>query len=216
MASLVPKGHDTLGGTALTFHITNWRHNAGLIPIRQRALAVANGLTFVIPEARVPVGHPPEQVWIPFPAYVANLDVVDLGPSPPNNFGMVPLPPVRTIPMVLVIAGQPIAGYFIRWYHEFYEQHTHVDGQPDFLYYYPRERVDGHYAPPTLIEGGQHRVIENLHFGTQINQYRRAKQRLKYIFTWPSHATFGCTKGSSTRSSGWAPSLSKAGVPTPR
>lgn len=71
-------------------------------------------------------------------------------------------------------------GFAVPWYFELDEEHIInnqlPNAQRDLLHYYKHtKRLPGtHNITPTMIPGGTHKVIDVLHFGTQINEFRYA------------------------------------------
>lgn len=77
------------GQDTVDIQFSHWRDDNNVVPVRQRATAVAQGVTFLSPEDRVEVeneiaGEPPELVWEPCPQQLANMIIVNHGPSRPN------------------------------------------------------------------------------------------------------------------------------------
>ncbi|KAL4079330.1 hypothetical protein J3A83DRAFT_4085768, partial [Scleroderma citrinum] len=154
-------------------HITDWLHNPALPHIRQYPGPVSN-----------PAGGPPLELWVPLPAYLHCLQIVTFGPSSPDNLIRLSLHSftcllasikldfmlaTTTIPYAGFDSEQWWSGYCLPWSYELGEQHQ-FQGQPRNLYCYKH----GKRRPDMQLYNTQmpHKVIEVLHFGMQINQYR--------------------------------------------
>jgi hypothetical protein len=75
-------------------------------------------------------------------------------------------------------------GYGIPWYCEVEELNFHEDQlqnlYPEDLYYnkHKKRAPNDHVAVPLMLPDGITKVVPKLHFGTQINEYRQARNRV--------------------------------------
>ena len=83
------------------------------------------------------------------------------------------MPFIQSIQLAF-IGGIPTLGYLILWYHELDEWWI-INNQLVFMHYYRHRRRGGHMALPEMVPNGVHRVIQELHFSTQMSLYCRAK-----------------------------------------
>ncbi|EJF57844.1 hypothetical protein DICSQDRAFT_140005 [Dichomitus squalens LYAD-421 SS1] len=154
----------------------------GLDPkVRQRASAIAQGLTFISAERRVAVhlkanGWPIHEVWVPSYHHFWFVRVLIRGPSQPGWFPPWPQP-VEEQAAWAWVGGQWRPGHPIRWFYESIEWQMDVDGVPIPLFYHEHERRERgeHYITLRVEEEGKSCEIENLCFGTQLQIYRRAE-----------------------------------------
>jgi hypothetical protein len=83
------------GQQTTDIHLTNWRENNALAPMRQRGTAVAQGLTVVTAESSamqpqqllhdLQMGHEGQGSWTNSVPLLANIDFTLLGVSQPNH-----------------------------------------------------------------------------------------------------------------------------------
>ncbi|EJF62494.1 hypothetical protein BD309DRAFT_579654 [Dichomitus squalens] len=148
--------------------------------LRQRATAIAQSITFLIPQIRVAFhpdvdGWPLHEVWVDLPVWIWCLYVWNEGPSQP---GWQPPWPgrIREPAMFGWIGGQWRLGYCVRWFHETVEYQSLPHRGPRLLWYHEHERrgEDEHQVDLRIVKDGKHCQIENLRFGTQLQVYRRA------------------------------------------
>ena len=88
------EGTRFLGQTTVDIQLNDWliEPNAIQHPVRQRAVAVAQGITVVVPEASnvpaIPPNGPQQENWMVAPQYLNVLEFTRLGPSPPNDLNL--------------------------------------------------------------------------------------------------------------------------------
>jgi len=173
------------GQDTVDINFTHWRNNIlnGVPPpLRQRATAITQGITFISPETVVDFVHvqgepQPIPIWGPSPGQLVNMHIINHGPSPPNP-ALIPHPLVpQVVPGMAQVNGVPTAGFNIPWYHELDETSVGFGGRPSLLHHYEHKRRQPgtHDLTPQMVANGKHKVFRTLHFGTQLNMYRMAK-----------------------------------------
>ncbi|KAH0826522.1 hypothetical protein J3R83DRAFT_5529 [Lanmaoa asiatica] len=175
------EGTRFLGQTTVDIQLNNWLivPEAMERPVRQSAVAVAQGITVVVPEESnvpaVPPNGPPQEGWVVAPIYLQMLEFNRLGPSPPNALNL-PAAAGRIHPHMHLVNGVQLVGFDVPWYYEVEERYPNHQ----FFYYKHKKRApNAHEIAMPLIPSNHPQskmiAVDYLRFGTQINVYRQGR-----------------------------------------
>ncbi|EIM79770.1 uncharacterized protein STEHIDRAFT_116253 [Stereum hirsutum FP-91666 SS1] len=172
------------GQDTVDIHLTHWR-NHPVRPLRQRTIALTQGMSFISIEQMLPfanpAGGPPVWSWVPSLTFTVAVQLWCIGPSQPALPGLpLPNPVPYLMPLEAVwLNGAWRFGYSLPWGYDVHEiQVAQFAGMPQqlqgFLHYYKSQRRIHHNVTPTMIPNGPHKYFFVLAFGTQWNMFRRS------------------------------------------